>query len=73
MASRAVKRSDRISHSAISVPVRPSPALQCTATTPSAASTACRKASTTVSGGQVQSSNSRLWCAKPRDVSSHAS
>ena len=52
MASRAVKPWCRIIHSPMSVPVRPRPARQCTATTPSpAASHASMKRSTMSSGG----------------------
>ena len=58
MAALAAKPACRIIHSAISVPVRPSPARQCTATTGSAATTA-RKAETTPGGGVVQSGKKR--------------
>ena len=64
IAFRAVNPCDRISHSAISVPVRP--AWQCTATCPFAASAARRKAATTASGGHGQSSNARAWWTKSR-------
>ena len=51
MASRAAKAWCRISHSPMRVPVRHSPARQCTATGPSAASQAAMKRSTTCAGG----------------------
>ena len=56
IASRAVNPCRRIRLSAMSVPVRPSPARQCTATTPAAASAMRWNRATTAGGGGVQSS-----------------
>jgi hypothetical protein len=67
----ALKPHDRIGYSAMSMPVSPSPAWQCTEKAPGAASTMRRKAATTALGGQVQSGNSRL-CEAPRRVRASA-
>lgn len=50
---------------AINVPVRPSPAKQCTATTPLLSLTTLRNLRTISAGGEVQSSNCRSWWRNP--------
>mmetsp|Transcript_49457 Transcript_49457/g.75254 ORF Transcript_49457/g.75254 Transcript_49457/m.75254 type:complete len:215 (-) Transcript_49457:633-1277(-) len=64
IASRAVNPCLLISHSPIIVPVRPSPARQCTATTPGAL-TSSKKRTTSSSVGVVQSSKYRSKCCIP--------
>ena len=73
MAVRAVKPCDRIMYTAMSVPVRPSPALQCTVTAPLAASTMARNAATRGPGGSVQSAKTRAWCLIPASSKARAS
>mmetsp|Transcript_15915 Transcript_15915/g.31431 ORF Transcript_15915/g.31431 Transcript_15915/m.31431 type:complete len:210 (+) Transcript_15915:152-781(+) len=66
MASAAVKPLCLIMWHAISVPVLPSPARQCTATTPSPAASQMSRNLLTCSGvGLVQSSNQSAWCLNP--------
>ena len=66
IASRAANPRDRIRHPPISVPVRPSPALQCTATRPAASSMMSRKRRTASADGAVQSSKGRSKFSMPR-------
>ena len=54
-----------MSHRAISVPVRPSPARQCTASAPSVDSATLKKRSTMASQGVEQSTKKRSWCLNP--------
>eukprot|EP00961_Rhodomonas_salina_P267600 3615848-Rhodomonas_salina.1 len=68
MASSAVNSRCFIIHSAINVPVRPSPARQCTAMAPWLVSAMRRKRSTMESGGGVQSAKYRSWWWNPSDT-----
>ena len=59
IAPAAVNPARRISHTAMSVPVRPRPARQWTATAPGSASQTSRKLATMASDGTVQSVKKR--------------
>ena len=64
VASRAVSRYSRISHSAITAAVRPRPVLQCTATMPSPAASHTRKKRSTASRGSGRKRSIRTSSAR---------